>query len=219
MLCDLQIFSSGVYPRSATSCKIFLFPIVFGSNLIHIFGGKDVAAEHSMACSVLWSPVTPFERGRRESATFTKSAIFFWQWSVWTERRLRGEELKCNFWQRKVKTHRRFQRYCGDITAVFLSLSLSLSLSVCLGGNEKEGGGNDASLHSAMFDSARVRGVLRCYDAIDRVVRGFSLSLWCLLCEWRQKRPQKRQSFCSFVLFFLLLSNLLTVFVKRNVQN
>ena len=35
----------------------------------------------------------------------------------------------------------------------------------------------------------------------------------------KAKRPQKRQSFCSFVLFFLLLSNLLTVFVKRNVQN
>ena len=50
---------------------------------------------------------------------------------------------------------------------------------VMVGGSEKEGGGdgNDASLHSAMFDSARVRGVLRCYDAIDRVVRGLSLSL------------------------------------------
>ena len=43
--------------------------------------------------------------------------------------------------------------------------------SVTLGGSgiEKKGGGNDASLHSAMFDSARVRGVFRCYDAIDRV--------------------------------------------------
>ena len=59
------------------------------------------------------------------------------------------------------------------------------------GGSEKEGGGNDASLHSAMFDSARARGVLRCYDGIDRVVRGLSLSLWCLLCEWRQNGLQK----------------------------
>ena len=50
-------------------------------------------------------------------------------------------------------------------------------VSVSVGGSEKEGGGNDASLHSAMFDSARVRGVLSCYDAIDRVVRGLSLSL------------------------------------------
>ena len=28
-------------------------------------------------------------------------------------------------------------------------------------------GGHGASLHSAMFDSAWVRGVLRCYDNID----------------------------------------------------
>ena len=38
------------------------------------------------------------------------------------------------------------------------------------GGNKKKrGGGNDASMHSAMFDSARVRGALRCYATIDRV--------------------------------------------------
>ena len=30
------------------------------------------------------------------------------------------------------------------------------------------GGGNHTSMHSAMFDSARVRGALCCYDAIDR---------------------------------------------------
>ena len=54
-----------------------------------------------------------------------------------------------------------------------------------LGGSriKKEGGGNEASLHSAMFDSAQVRGLLRCYDAIDRIVHGLSLSLRCLLSE------------------------------------
>ena len=36
-------------------------------------------------------------------------------------------------------------------------------------GIKKKGGGNDASMHSAMFDSARVRGALHCYDTIDRV--------------------------------------------------
>ena len=48
-----------------------------------------------------------------------------------------------------------------------------LKRSVELGGSgikkKRGGGGNDASLRSALFDSARVRGVLRCYDAIDRV--------------------------------------------------
>ena len=29
--------------------------------------------------------------------------------------------------------------------------------------------GNNASMQSAMFDSAQVRGALRCYDTIDRV--------------------------------------------------
>ena len=41
-----------------------------------------------------------------------------------------------------------------------------------LGGSgikKRGGGGNDASMHSAMFDSARVRGALRCYDTINRV--------------------------------------------------
>ena len=43
--------------------------------------------------------------------------------------------------------------------------------SVRVGGSgiKKKGGGNDASMRSAMFDSARVRGALRCYDTIDRV--------------------------------------------------
>ena len=64
------------------------------------------------------------------------------------------------------------------------------------GGSEKKGswnkekrggGGNHASMHSAMFDSARVRGALRCYDAIDRVVdvrkTGPSFSSRGLPCE------------------------------------
>ena len=37
MLCDLQIFSGGVYPPSATSRTIsFLFPIVFGINISYL---------------------------------------------------------------------------------------------------------------------------------------------------------------------------------------
>ena len=56
-----------------------------------------------------------------------------------------------------------------------------------------------------MFDSAQVRGVLRCYDAIDRVMRGLPLSLRCLLSEWRQNDVKKKDSL-SVPLFFFLIS-------------
>ena len=48
----LQIFSDGVYPPSATSRTIFfLFPIVFGINLIQFFDEKKGgAAGNSIAC-------------------------------------------------------------------------------------------------------------------------------------------------------------------------
>ena len=82
VLCDLQIFSDGVYPPSATTRIVsFLFPIVFDIILIHFFDGKnDGAAEHPMACSVLQSLFAPFERGRTRSPTFTECN--FWQWKV-----------------------------------------------------------------------------------------------------------------------------------------
>ena len=50
------------------------------------------------------------ERGRAKSATF-------WQWKVWTQRHLGGEELKCKFWQGKVQK---------------LIANLALLQSVCL---------------------------------------------------------------------------------------
>ena len=61
--------------------------------------------------------------------------------------------------------------------------------------NFKKGGCNDASMHvhSAMFDSARVRGALRCYDAIDRgedraVVFLARSSLWVKSERSRRRR-------------------------------
>ena len=49
---DLQIFSGGVYPPSATSRAIsFSIPIVFGINLIHFFDEKkDGAAGNLIVC-------------------------------------------------------------------------------------------------------------------------------------------------------------------------
>ena len=52
-----------------------------------------------------------------------------------------------------------------------------------------------------MFDSARVRGALRCYDAIDRVedravVFLARSSLWV-----KSERSRRRQRLCSFIFF------------------
>ena len=70
-------------------------------------------------------------------------------------------------------------------------------------GIKKEGGGvgNDASMHSVIFDSARVRGALRCYDAIDRVedravVFLARSSLWV-----KSERSRRRQRLGSFTFF------------------
>ena len=67
------------------------------------------------------------------------------------------------------------------------------------------GGGNDASLHSAIFDAARVRGVLRCYDAIHLVLQWGVTLLVMISLRVKAEKPQKRQRFCSFVLFSFLI--------------
>ena len=69
---------------------------------------------------------------------------------------------------------------------------------------KKKGGGdgNDASLQSAMFDSARVRGVLSVYDAIDRVLEWVITFLVKSSLRVKAEQSKRRQRFCSFVLFF-----------------
>ena len=97
--------------------------------------------------------------------------------------------------------------------------------SLGLGGSgiEKKGGGNDASLHSAMFDSARVRGVFRCYDAIDRVVEWAITFLVKSSLRVKAEQSKKRQRFCSFVLFSLPVPVQIRIhqpiFVKKKLQN
>ena len=54
-----------------------------------------------------------------------------------------------------------------------------------------------------MFDSARVRGGLRCYDAIDRVVEWVITFLVKSSLRVKAEQSQNRQRFCSFVLFSL----------------
>ena len=152
MLFDLQIFSGGVYARAQPNAQsLFLFPIVFGINLIHFFdekkdgagGNSIVCFGASIPCHAIWQieatknpncfeecnvfmcngsvNSAPFQRGVRERGAN------FWQGKV----RNSSPILRCTFWQGKVQKS-------SPISALLrwrhfrLTLSLSLSLSLCI---------------------------------------------------------------------------------------
>ena len=139
VLFDLQIFSGGVYPPSATRAhaqSLFLFPIVFqlflvliwfcfsirrrtaaAGNLIVFFFFFFFAA--SIPCHAIW------QRDFYEECELFRRVQRFWQRKVWTQRRSRGEKLRCKvlarksaklfanikvqvFGKEKCKTHRQF---------------------------------------------------------------------------------------------------------------
>ena len=141
------------------SQSLFLFPIVFGINLIHFFDEKKDGAAGNSIVSVLRSPVTPFDRSK------TKNANCFEERNIFGNRKCelspsRGEKLRCKFLARKsakifantkvqifgkerCKTHRQFQRlatkgakFLANFSATKVtslpSLLLSLSLSLCV---------------------------------------------------------------------------------------
>ena len=101
----------------------FLFPIVFGINLIHFFDEKkDGAAGNLIVFLVLRSPVTmvtPFDRGKTiaKSANFTKNANCFEECNVLAMESvssapfLRGETKVRIFGKEKCKTLRQFQHF------------------------------------------------------------------------------------------------------------
>ena len=74
-----------------------------------------------------------------------------------------------------------------------------------------------------MFDSARVRGVFRFYDAIDRVVEWAITFLVKSSLRVKAEQSKKRQRFCSFVLFSLPVPVQIRIhqpiFVKKKLQN
>ena len=101
---DQQIFSGGVYPPSPIlphAQSLFLFPIVFGVNLIHFFRWEGRC---SRKFDRLFRCFYPLSRhlweAKRRMGTVSKSATF-WQRKVWTWRHSRGEKLRCKFWARK----------------------------------------------------------------------------------------------------------------------
>ena len=133
-------------PRAQPHAQsLFLFPIVFGINLIHFFDGKKdgsiVCFGDSIPCHDIWQKqnfaandaycfeecnvfgnekceLNAIQEGRKRCKFLArKSAKLFANTKV----HIFGKE--------KCKTHRQFQRYFGDVTSVSLSLSLCISLS------------------------------------------------------------------------------------------
>ena len=128
--------------------SFFLFPIVFGINLIHFFRwegrcsrkfGRFFFFGASLPCHAFW------QKQSQELGTVSKSATFLATESANSVPIKRGE-TKVHFLARnsakffantkvqifdkeKCKTHRQFQRYLGDVTSISLSLSLCISLS------------------------------------------------------------------------------------------
>ena len=136
-------------PRAQPHAQsLFLFPIVFGINLIHFFEEKKGgAAGRSVVFLVLRSHVTPFDRSKEKNLELFRRVQRFWQRKVRSQHHSRGEKVRCIFLARrsakffantkvqifdkeKCKTHRQFPRYLGDVTSVSLSLCLSVSLSL-----------------------------------------------------------------------------------------
>ena len=77
VLFDLQIFSGGVYPPSATSRTIsFSGPIIFGINLIHFFDEKkDVFIVCFGPCHAIWQKQTLRRTMRRSTSQWRRVAV------------------------------------------------------------------------------------------------------------------------------------------------
>ena len=131
MLCDLQIFSGSVYHLEQPHTQSpFLFPIVFGINLIP-FLMANMTVQLYIRLLVFSSSITcRATKGDNFFATegVNTSPILAPQWWPFESCRTKS----ATFGQGKVWTHRQFQSNNGDITSVFLSLPLSLSLSFSL---------------------------------------------------------------------------------------
>ena len=131
--------------------SLFLFPIVFGINLIHFFDEKkDGAAGNSIVCFGASIPCHAIWQKQNEERELFRRAQRFWQRKEWTQRPSKGEKLRCKFLARKsaklfaktkvdifgkkrCKIHRQFQLLLRwRHFRLTLSLSLSLSLSLCI---------------------------------------------------------------------------------------
>ena len=127
--------------------SLFLFPIVFGINLIHFLDEKDGAAGNSIVCFGDSIPCHTIWQKQNEEGELFRRVQRFWQRKGWmnsapfkrgeTKVQIFGKE-KCkifrqhygaNFWQGKVQNS-------SPISALLrwrhFRLTLSLSLSLCI---------------------------------------------------------------------------------------
>ena len=99
--------------RNLTHNPFFLFPIVFGINLIHFFDffedkEERLQPEIRSFALLLRSPVNHAMWQCEECELFRKVQRF-WQRKVWTQRHSRGEKLRCKFLgKKKRKTLRQY---------------------------------------------------------------------------------------------------------------
>ena len=130
--------------------SFFLFPIVFGINLIHFFDEKKVgAAGNSIVCFGASIPCHAIWEKQKEERELFRRAQRFWQRKVWSQCPSRMEKLKWNFLVKKGAKFianfsvlaRKGARFIAKFSAtnvtslpshsLSLSFSLSLSLSLC----------------------------------------------------------------------------------------
>ena len=136
-------------PRAQSHAQsLFLSPIVFGINLIHIFDEKKYgAAGNSIVFVGDSTPVTPFDRSKTKNANCLKSATFLATESVNSAPFRRGETKVQLFWQEKVQNSspmlrcnflaRKGAKFIANFSATKVTslpsvspcISLSLSLS------------------------------------------------------------------------------------------
>ena len=129
--------------------SLFLFPIVFGINLIHFFDistRKNGAAGNSIVCFAASIPCQSRHLTVRRMRTVSKSATFLATESVNSAPFKRGETEVQIFWQgiaqnsssipRCTFLARRSAKLIANFSATMMtslpSFSLSLSLSLCI---------------------------------------------------------------------------------------
>ena len=144
VLFDLQIFWGVFVLRAQPDAQsLFLFPIVFGINLIHFFDEKkDGAARNSIVCFGASIPCHAIWEKQNEERELFRIAQRSWQRKVWTQRPSRGEKLRCKCLARKSAKHFGWNFWRGKvqnslpISALLrwrhFRLTRSLSLSLCI---------------------------------------------------------------------------------------
>ena len=156
LICALRsvdFLRKGLSPRATSPQSLFLFPIVFGINLIHFFDGKN-----KIGLGRIWSIVLGFDHSSRGSCYLKegeqRGRSNFWQWKVWThcefqrhngelregrDGKCEGRNEKCDFgkgkckliaicaifWQGKCKFIANFSTMVTSLPSLSLCLSLS----------------------------------------------------------------------------------------------